>query len=237
MRSALHPIPNNERFQQFRNRWRNLWRDLTPICPSNFFSIRYHRKLETYIFEKFVLSFVLFEEGNISKEKKCYVFSKVFIPQQSGRILLTRNTKHESIKCEEGRRSRNEKRFFTERTKNSRRIEFLRRLGILNENSMKSKHRRMFVINIVELHGWINWRSSSDSSRLFSHTGVRAHYCATIMRIVHLVPILSYNGNVEYRIKFAVFSLSHNSLTQLLSIQLWQTMERIIHIVRGILYS
>lgn len=148
MRSALHPIPNNERFQQFRNRWRNLWRDLTPICPSNFFSIRYHRKLETYIFEKFVLSFVLFEGGNISKEKKCYVFSKVFIPQQSGRILLTRNTKHEPIKCEEGRRSRNEKRFFTERTKNSRRIEFLRRLGILNENSMKSKHRRMFVINI-----------------------------------------------------------------------------------------
>lgn len=165
--------PNNERFQQFRNRWGNLWRDLTPICPSNFFSIRYHRKLETYIFEKFVLSFVLFarEGGNISKGKKCYVF----IPQQSGRILLTRNTKHESIKCEEGRRSRNEKRFFTERTKNSRRIEFFeRRLGILNENSTKSKHRRMFAINIVELHGWINWRSSSFR---FIAT-VFAHWCA-----------------------------------------------------------
>lgn len=43
--------------------------------------------------------------------------------------------------------------FFMERTKNSRRIEFLQKLTILNKNLTKSKHRRTFVINIVELHG------------------------------------------------------------------------------------
>lgn len=43
--------------------------------------------------------------------------------------------------------------FFMERTKNSRRIEFLQKLTILNKNLTKSKHRRTFVINVVELHG------------------------------------------------------------------------------------
>lgn len=125
MRSVPSYIYIQQRtFPTFRNRWANLWRDLTPIRPSNFFSVRYHRKC-VYSRNSFFRSFYFREEKNINRKGfsipseillKYYVFflsnvKKIFFNVNRLNVEIDREIKGFFVECTKNSR---QNRIFTE---------------------------------------------------------------------------------------------------------------------------
>lgn len=123
-RSILYIYIQQRTFPTFRNRWANLWRDLTPIRPSNFFSVRYHRKC-VYSRNSFFRSFYFREEKNINRKGfsipseillKYYVFflsnvKKIFFNVNRLNVEIDREIKGFFVECTKNSR---QNRIFTE---------------------------------------------------------------------------------------------------------------------------
>lgn len=124
VRSILYIYIQQRTFPTFRNRWANLWRDLTPIRPSNFFSVRYHRKC-VYSRNSFFRSFYFREEKNINRKGfsipseillKYYVFflsnvKKIFFNVNRLNVEIDREIKGFFVECTKNSR---QNRIFTE---------------------------------------------------------------------------------------------------------------------------
>lgn len=122
----FHPIyiSNNERFQRFETGGQICDEIWTPIRPSNFFSVRYHRKC-VYSRNSFFRSFYFREEKNINRKGfsipseillKYYVFflsnvKKIFFNVNRLNVEIDREIKGFFVECTKNSR---QNRIFTE---------------------------------------------------------------------------------------------------------------------------